>query len=216
MKYPRYTDEELDFLREYYMNHTMDETHKAFCEKFGGGYTKAQVKHRIDKCGVDFEKDTKFKKGIVPWNKGQSIKETRPDIYKKYFGRKRCETPCGCINQGVPVGTVTQTKKGFYIVKVAEPSKWIPRAKAVYEEYHNVKLKKGEKLLHLDGDSANDDINNLLLVNNKIICRLNKNGLIFEKGELTKSAAYQQMILQKIKEIEHNGKTINTISNGEL
>ena len=91
------------------------------------------------------------------------------------------------------------------MIKVAMPSKWITRARYVYEQTHHCKLNKDDKILHLDNDACNDDPDNLIKVSSYIMTRLCKNKLIFKDRELTRCAVTQQQILQTIKELEENG-----------
>lgn len=178
----------------------MKETINAFSEKYGV-HTQEQVKHRLRKCNLE-PKDRKFKKGHNTWNKGMSIKEERPDIYEKYYDPNRInKKPHGFIKCRKPIGYTMMWENKYY-VKVDEPEIWVSRARHIYEKYHEIKLSEKDKILHLDGDASNDNPENLIVVNNKILARLNKKKLIFSDGELTRSAVYQQMILQTIKEIE--------------
>jgi hypothetical protein len=98
-----------------------------------------------------------FKKGFEPWNKG--VKGIRLSPATEF---KKGNIPASYV----PIGTVVirdqhrgSDRKQAYI-KVADPNAWKARALVNWEE-HNGTLEKGLILWHKDGDSLNDDINNL-------------------------------------------------------
>ncbi len=70
--------------------------------------------------------------------------------------------------QALPVGSVTIRQHRYDSprawVKVAEPSTWVLRAVKVWELAGGPPIPKGFVLHHVDGDSLNDDIKNLVLI----------------------------------------------------
>jgi hypothetical protein len=101
---------------------------------------------------------TAFKKGNIPWNKNKKGIHLSP---KTEF-KKGCES----LNK-LPVGTITTRtrnrggiKKRQYI-KIEEPNVWVPYATYVWES-HFGKIKKGDVIHHLNGDSLDDRIENLI------------------------------------------------------
>lgn len=203
-KYPKYTEEEIDFIREYYPTHTAQETLIALNEALGTNITLAGLLHRVKKYRIVGTKNPKFKKGHKPWNKGISVKTERPDVYAKYLERERNEALIEGGKrtwfQAMPVGTERMFKGEWYI-KVGLPSEWETKARYVWQQA-NGKLKKDERILYLNGDKSDWRLENLALVNNKIIARLNRYSLISENADLTKCAVTRAKILQVIKELE--------------
>lgn len=203
-----YDPEHIEWLREYYPTHGAVETQKAFNEHFGLNLSLSSIKHRCQKNNIRVTYSTRFSKEHKPWNKGVSIKEERKDIYEKYFGRDTSYVHMGFIKR-LPVGSISVRKDtNTRFIKVAEPNEWLPESRYIYEQHYGVKLGKDQRVFHLDGNSCNNDINNLIVVSNKIIIRLARKGLIFEDGELTRCAIAQQTLLQLIKDME-NENTIH-------
>jgi hypothetical protein len=61
----------------------------------------------------------------------------------------------------LPVGTEVASK-GYMRVKVAEPNIWRPRSHLVWEAAHGKPLPKGWIVRRKDGDTLNDEIENLV------------------------------------------------------
>jgi hypothetical protein len=72
----RYTDEQLDFLREFVPGHTEREIIAAFAERFGVTLNRSKVKNLKTKLGVrSGTVGGRFEKGLVPANKGKTWDE---------------------------------------------------------------------------------------------------------------------------------------------
>lgn len=84
-------------------------------------------------------------------------------------------------------------------VKIAEPNTWICKGKLVWEQ-HNGKIPKGYKITYLDGNPLNTDINNLAVVDNKIMGGLLKYGNNTGNKELRKAQILTVKIRNAIKE----------------
>lgn len=101
---------------------------------------------------------TSFKKGCTPWNQGQkgdhiSIKTE----FKK-----------GCVGiRSLPIGTITKRKdKGGKIrqwIKIENPKTWIEYARYVWIKY-NGNISKGYIIHHIDRNTLNDSIGNLIVL----------------------------------------------------
>lgn len=199
MGYEEYTHEQIEFLKEYYPDHSLKETHSKFCELFGE-YTLSQVKHRIFKHKIKTKNVGKFEKGVIPWNKGLNVKEERPDLYErmKEFNKNGLN---GRSNWYTPLPIGTEVKRDNTIVVKTEEG-WMNKGRYVWEQHYKTKLSKEEVILHLNGNPYDCSIENLMLVNNKIIARLNKKSLITADAEITRSAVINAMLQQKIHEME--------------
>lgn len=196
--YQPYPQEEIDFLKEYYPNHTMKETYAEFIKRFNPDYTLSQMKHRLRKHNICRNESSKWEKGHKAWNKGIKLGELRPDFYKG-MTRNRTHLYGSVIKH--EIGHISKTREG-YLIKVDNPDKWMPYARYIYEQEHKVKLQPKDKIMHLDGDKYNCSPDNLFLVNDTILARLNKNRKITSCSELTKAEVLKIMIEQKVKEIE--------------
>ena len=71
------------------------------------------------------------------------------------------------------------TKDGYLEIKVAEPNKWALKHRIVYEDAYG-KIPKGMNLIFADGNKLNLELDNLLLVTDNELLRMNRNNLIKE------------------------------------
>lgn len=164
------------------------------------------IKHRCFKHNIKSNYDGKFKKGGISWSKGMKFSVDRPDIYNQYTsGQHTCFKKGQLPKSTRPIGSEKITRDGV-IVKVAMPNVWKFKARVVYEQHYGVTLGEKDRILHLNGNKMDCDIDNLILVNDAVLVRLNKLGLISKNKEITKSAVYTQKLLQKIYEIEKKMK----------
>lgn len=113
-----------------------------------------------------------YKKGNVPWLKGQKGIHLSPETeFKK-----------GCISpKRKPVGTITirvsKRKVRRRWIKIKDPDIWIEYAKYVWIK-NNGEIPKGHLVHHIDEDSLNDSPNNLALVTRAAHMNLHRCGLI--------------------------------------
>lgn len=136
----------------------------------------------------------RFEKGHTPANKG---KKMNPEAYKKCSATmfKKGHVP----QNHRPVGSERVGKDGYLEIKVAEPKLWKPKHVKIYEEHHGP-VPKGHKVIFLDRNKRNFDIENLALVTNAQMARLNQNHRISEFPEITKAG----IVLEKYKETVRN------------
>lgn len=165
---------------------------------FGTNYTKNQIdcyktNHHISSGLTGY-----FEKGHVPKNKG---KKMNPEQYKKCAGTmfKKGNIP----HNHRPVGSERVGKDGYMQVKVAEPKKWKQKHVVIYEEHYGP-IPKGNKVIFLDRNIRNFNIENLACVTSAELARLNQNHRISEFSEVTKAGIvlekYRETIRQKRKE----------------
>jgi hypothetical protein len=197
---------EIEWLKANRPSRCIKDVVKAFNEHFGTNYTESMIKHRCFKHGIKALHDGKFKPKNDAWNKGMDIKIMRPDIYRQFTsGQRYCFQKGQLPKSTKPVGSEKVTRDGI-IVKVAMPNVWKFKSRLVYEQHYGVELGEKDRILHLNGNKMDCSIDNLILVNDAILARLNKRGLINKNKEITKSAVFSQKILQKIKELEERNK----------
>ena len=103
------------------------------------------------------ENSGKFKKGLIPHNKGKKLsQETKEKLKPTMF--KRGNRP----HNAQPVGTETKDKYGYVWVKIAEPSEWKLKHHVAYGE----PVPTGHNVIFLDGNKYNFERGNLQLVSN--------------------------------------------------
>ena len=144
--------------------------------------------------------ETRFKKGIIPWNKGlkgvvTGGKETQ---FKK--GNKPANWR--------PLGSERISKDGYVEVKVADGrlnKNWKAKHIVIWEE-HNGPVPPGHVIIFGDGNNRNFDPGNLLCVSRAQLARLNQRGLIQEDAELTRAGIAIADICNKIGERKRGEK----------
>jgi len=104
---------------------------------------------------------TSFKKGQSPWNKGKKGTHYSPETeFKK--GQKGIRwQAAGTISCRIDKGN-----KQRQWIKIEEPNIWIEYAKFIWFK-NNGKIPRGYIIHHIDGNTMNDDINNLALLTRK-------------------------------------------------
>ena len=115
--------------------------------------------------------ETEFKKGIVPWNKGLK----RNGLRYAYHTTSRTKFKKGYRPlTWKPVGTITirarrgSSKARVRFIKVAEPNVWIQYSRYIWERTRGRKIPRGFVIYHQDGDSLNDDPENLVCISRAI------------------------------------------------
>lgn len=137
-------------------------------KQFGLKRSLEQIKRWRHQNHLRNGKDGKFKPGNGP-TKG-SIKKGEHRGRATEFKKGRPSD-----NQ-LPVGTeVFLPREKLWKRKIAEPNKWQLRSRYVWEQA-NGPLNPGQVLIHIDGDSANDSLENLRVINRKILGRINSSG----------------------------------------
>lgn len=93
-----------------------------------------------------------------------------------------------CLNNGyhpnVPIGTIVTRGRGENWIKVSDGTNgWIPLKK------HRIgNVPRGGMIIHLDGDKANDNAENLMVVDAKTSARLTGCDMWSKNAELTRTA----------------------------
>lgn len=108
----------------------------------------------------------RFEKGDIPFNKGLKGQGFSPQTQFK-----KGNVPAGTHQ----VGTERKRSDGYVWVKIAEPRTWREKHVLLYESVHG-KVKKGHAVIFLDQNPDNINIDNLKMVERRLLLRLNKNG----------------------------------------
>lgn len=176
----KYTDEILDFIRENVKQHTDKEIAEMINDRWGWNTTYNGIRGAKSMFGIKSGvKRGTFVKGQTSWNKGKRM-ETRGRMAETQF--KKGQPP---INHK-PVGSERVNVYGYLEIKVAEPNIWESKHRVIWEQ-HNGPIPPRHKIIFLDGDKSNLNIDNLALITNAQSVMLNKYGLIKNDAELTKT-----------------------------
>lgn len=181
-----YTNDELEFLREFAPGRSYKEIVKAFNERFPPGVDEQRIRACLKNHGITTGRTGRFETGHIPANKGKHT-PTVGRMSETQFRK-------GNIPQNhKPIGTVSirnNYRRGqkYVYEKVAEPNKW--RMKHILEwERHNGPVPKGKVIIFADGDSLNTDISNLVMVDRSQLAVMNRWNIKGGSKELTETAA---------------------------
>lgn len=185
--YPR---EVKDYIQENHKGVGHIEMAQRLNEKFGTNYKASQINSYYGNHGLSSGLSGYFKKGHVPVNKGK--KGEYPAGCEKGWFQKGHES----LNRR-ELGSERVDRDGYTLVKTKEPRTWTPKHKVLWIEA-NGPVPKGSKLVFLDGDKSNITLNNLTLVTDSELLLMNRNDLIYEDPELTKTGVNIARVLDKV------------------
>lgn len=181
-------EEEKEYLKVITPGKHYREIAELMTKRFGHEFTLAQIKNAINRYKLNTGFNGQFKKGNEPANKGK----------KGLIGANRTSFKKGNRPYNYkPVGSERITKDGYIEVKVADPNKWRLKHIIIWE-LENGKVPKGCALVFGDGNKNNLDINNLILVSRNQLLIMNKNKLIKNDVDLTKTGIIIADLISKI------------------
>ena len=186
----KYTAEHIDFIRQNIAGCPFKELTEKFNAQFGFELKTASMATLADRYGLHNGRDvrtalaslgvnTRFKPGQVPHNKG---KKGFCDEGAKATHFKKGNRPWNWK----PVGTERVNTDGYVYIKIADPNKWKQKHHLTWEAAHGP-IPKGHNVIFGDGNRLNVTLDNLILVTNAQMARLNQNGLIQNDADLTRT-----------------------------
>ena len=192
----KWRDEEIKYLSQITPgNHYVDIV-RMMNEKFEYTFSYIQVTAAIKRYGLKTGFNGHFKKNSMPWNKG----------LRGYIGPNRTSFKKGQVPINYrQVGSERINVDGYIEIKVEDPRTWKLKHRVVYEQ-HFGKIPDGHTVIFADGNKMNVDIDNLLLVSRKQLLMLNRNNLISNDKELTKTGLNIADIMIKLNELEKDKK----------
>lgn len=194
-----FTDEIRAFIEENYIGTGYKEMALLIYNKFGRLYQPKQIRsyYKNHKLNSGLQGDL-FQKGVRPKSalkKGQWY----PGCEKTWFKRGQ-KAP-----NHTPVGTERiRPHSGYVWVKIAEPKTWRMKQLIVWEKAHGP-VPKGMMIYFRDGDRTNCDLDNLMLVERRLIAVLNGGGLSQYRGELTEAAVNTARLQLAISDAKKKG-----------
>lgn len=194
----KYTEEMHQFLKEYMPTHVHAEIVEAFNERFpDSGFTYKHSRAYVKNHKVKTASNGRFQKGCTSYNKGKKMSaEQRAKAAGTMF--KSGHTP----HNHVPVGTIVVATVGYHKIKLGEPDKWMLYARYLWEQEHGP-IPEGHKVIHINGDRLDDRIENLELVKDSELSRINHTKLFGKNEDINKCvislAKLQDKVAEKIK-----------------
>lgn len=164
-------------------------------EKFRMNLTGDQIKNYRTRHGVSSGNDGRFKKGLIPHNKGKKYPNMKPNSGQFKKGNRP--------PNHLPVGTVKKDAYGYWKIKVADPNCWEFVHRREWEK-HNGPIPSDSYIAFLDQNKDNCTIDNLALVKKSEMPQMIKNKYFTESPELTKAGIGVVRLRRKLKELQDN------------
>ena len=201
---PKFTQEQIEFIRDNIVGTPLKDMTILFNRQFGTAYpqtkiTSAVYRHGF-KNGIDAKlkkgwEPTQFKPGHIPYCKGKK---------RWWVGGEETQFKKGNVPWNYrPIGS-EKISDGYVWVKVADPHKWKIKHRLVWEAA-NGPVPKGHVVIFGDGNRMNFELDNLLLVSRRQLVVMNARGLISEDPELTKAGIAVADVYLKIHERKRKG-----------
>lgn len=108
----------------------------------------------------------------------------------------------GLKSCNLPIGSERESK-GYIMVKVAEPNKWIEKHRYIYESMYG-NIPTGHKVIFADKNTRNFNPDNLILVSDSEALIMNTKKLIYEDSTLTKSGVLIVKIIDRTNKLNKN------------
>lgn len=211
----RYPKEVHEFIQTNYYGRRPEELAELVNRRFSSGYTPEQMKSYVRRRKLQNDIPRKrifsdlFPKEIAEYiyknyvGVGpKEMTERLNEIFGKEYKRQQVKSfyESHDLNSGLtgrfekghiptnwrPVGSERVNVDGYIEIKTEEPNVWKLKQKVVWEAA-NGPVPDGFKLIFLDGNKENVNINNLEMVSNDEMLEMNRNGLRYDDQEFTKT-----------------------------
>lgn len=189
-----WSEEEKEYLKKITPGNYHKKIQELMNKKFKLDLTTNQIKGAIGRCKLNTGITGQFKKGHTPTNKG--VKGIINEGSKKTWFKKGNES----INYK-SLGSERIRGDGYIEIKVAEPHEWKLKHRVIWEE-HNGPIPEKHNVIFGDSDKSNFGINNLILVSKKQLLTLNRNNLIQNDADLTRTGLIIADIYDQINKIK--------------
>ena len=206
----KFTEEQKQFIYENYRGIGNKELTNKFNQKFNTNLDK-QIIYFKRNHHLNSGLTGQFEKGHISQNKGKKwddymSKEAQEKSRKTTF--KKGNAP----HNRKSLFEERIGKDGYIEIKIQDGclnKNWQQKQRYVYEQYFG-KIPNGYKVIFLDGDIYNFDIDNLKMISSEEELIMNKNNLRYNKKELTETGYLITKIISKRGKIINDIKKANT------
>jgi len=186
----RYSQEQREFIKANVKGRLIPDLTEMFNDRFGTQLQYSQMRAFVKNNGLKSGVNTAFASGHEPFNKGKT---------KTWAGGESTQFKKGNKPHNyVPVGSERVNGDDYVDVKIADPNHWRGKHLLVWEEHHGRTVPKGYVVIFGDRNRRNFDHDNLILVSRAQLAIMNKNSLIQDSAQLTRSGVILADIYQKI------------------
>lgn len=191
--------EQFEYFKQINKGSSTEKVAEMLNEKYSMSLTPAQIKALKGNAKIPSGRDTSFKKGEVPHNKG----------VKGKYRRNRTSFKKGMVPHNVlPIGTERISPDGYIIVKVQNHGtyneQWMFKSRLVWEKEIGP-VPKGYQVTYLDGNKQNCDIENLALVSKAERLKINQFGLNFDDPNLNRTGIIIAKLALKESKLRRKG-----------
>lgn len=174
-----YPAEVMEYIQQHHEGVGPKEMTSRINSRFHTEYTVQQINNFYKNHGVKSGLTGKFEKGHIPSNKGKTGMVLHPNSVATQF--KAGHTP----TNKMPIGTVCKKTDGYLWKKLGEGSRdWRQLHILNWEAVHGP-IPKGHKLIFLDGNRENVQVENLRLVSNATNLEMSRAKLRTSNADLT-------------------------------
>lgn len=191
----KFSDEQIEFIREIAPGRYAAEITEMVNKQFNLDLKVSQIESCKKNHNIMSGIDSRFKKGMIPYNKGKKGSMS-PEQYEKCKATmfKKENIP----QNHRPIGSERIDRDGYTYIKVAEPNKWKLKHRLLWEE-HNGPIPHKHRLIFADGNRQNICLENLLLVSYAESLIMSQRELFSENAEFTKTGVNIAKVLNKAK-----------------
>ncbi len=165
-------------------------------EKFGLQITARQMNTHKKNHGLVSGLDRRFGEGHTPANKGTK------GLYNVGGNKTSFKEGQRPLNYK-PVGSERIDEDGYTLIKVSDYGPWHKRwkhkHKVIWEEKHGP-IPKGHAIIFADQNKRNIDLDNFILITRSQLALMNRNGLIRNNADLTRTGVIMADLLKRIGE----------------
>lgn len=195
----KYTEEQKQFILQNYKGITTNELAIRFNQQFGTNIGVAALGSWKKRHNLMNGLDMRFHKGHETHNKGKKWDDFMPKESQE-SSRKTCFKKGSIPPNLRQVNDERITVDGYVEVKVSMKGKrWVLRSRKVYEEHFGT-IPKNHVVLHKNGISTDDRIENLIVISRSELVRLNQDGLMGTDLDVNEAAINIAKVKSKIGE----------------
>jgi len=215
--YKRYTDKQIEFLKNNVKGRTLKELTDYFNNTFNDNRSQAAIKgvlirFNLKRGKLYTEEMLNYIRSLVDTH---TTKEITDMFNKKFKTNRSFRSMCSARSRygiknkkrpgkrGFGIGHETLDSGGYVRVKVSDnPVKWRHKHMLLWEK-HNRPLKDDEEVIFLDQDKTNITIDNLRMVNNRVGGILKTNNLSSTNPQETETGILLAELMLKTNDIDY-------------